>query len=141
MHTTHPTDAAAPAAEVKPAIAKLPEIITHLLKEQGVAVPYAWAAGIHPDALHEEPRIQMFQCARHWTTILSLSQEDTRFARYCLTSAPSVRVWLQSFTTLVVPLYLKILQAQSAHRETVEQAMGGVSERAADTAVEVIGID
>lgn len=91
-------------------IATLPEVITHLLKEQGVAIPYAWAVGIHPDAMHEEPSIQMFQCARQWTTILSHSKEDTRFARYCLTSAHSIKVWLQAFTTLVIPMYLKILQ-------------------------------
>jgi hypothetical protein len=92
------------------AIAKLPEVITYLLKEQGVAIPYAWALGIHPDAMHEEPQIQMFQCARQWSSILSQSKEDTRFARYCLTSASTVKIWLQSFTTLVIPMYLKILQ-------------------------------
>lgn len=100
-------------------IATLPEVITHLLRENQVAAPHAWAAGIHPDAMHESPKIQMFQCARQWSAILSLSKEDTRFARYCLTSAPTVKVWLTSFTTLVVPLYLKLL-ADYAQAQGVE---------------------
>jgi hypothetical protein len=117
-------------------IAKLPEVITHLLKEQGVAVPYAWAYGLHPDSLHDEPQIQMFQCARQWTTILSHSKEDTRFARYCLTSAHSVRVWLQAFTTLVIPMYLKILQDIAAQASQPQTAVSDPN-----TTCEVIGID
>jgi hypothetical protein len=113
-------------------IAKLPEVITHILRENNVAVPYAWAAGIHADSMHEEPRIQMFQCARQWSAILSVSEEDTRFARYCLASAPTVKIWLQSFTTLVVPLYLKLLQRFAAEQ--------GVSLPESNTTAEVVNI-
>jgi hypothetical protein len=114
-------------------IAKLPEVITHLLKEQGVAVPYAWAAGIHPDAMHDEPQIQMFQCARQWTMLLSNSQEDTRFARYCLTSAHTVKVWLQAFQTLVIPMYLKMLE--------VERAPNAAPVSDVSTTCEVVSLD
>jgi hypothetical protein len=126
-------DQQVPSQNAAERVAKLPEVITHLLKEQGVPVPYAWAAGIHADAMHEEPQIQMFQCARHWTSLLASSQEDTRFARYCLISAHTVKVWLQSFQTLVIPLYLKMLEAKRAPNAA---AVSDVN-----TTCEVVGID
>lgn len=119
------TDTAQTSQKPSQPIAKLPEVITQLLKESGVAIPYAWAAGIHEDAMHEEPRIQMFQCARQWSAILSVSKEDTRFARYCLASAPTIKIWLNAFATLVVPLYLKLIAEfaqQNTAAETAEHA-------------------